>query len=194
MRRPSRAGGRGATALVLVFDVLMFGTTVSTPLYPLYERQLGFGEQTTTIVFATYAAGQIIATLGFGSWSDQLGRTPLLAAAIALSATSAAVHLLPGRPRMALHRPSPVGPVGRSGHRRRDPDARRALPVWRTAATVLAAAVNMGGLGVGVLSSGFLAQWAPDPKGTDARPRPGRCAVLDDRTSEQAGAATLPMS
>lgn len=35
----------------------MVGTTMPTPLYPLYQRELGFGGLMVTVVFATYAVG-----------------------------------------------------------------------------------------------------------------------------------------
>lgn len=149
--------------LALVFVAVMFGTTLPTPLYPLYEHRLGFGEQTTTLVFATYAVGQIVAALGFGSLSDRRGRRPMLAAAIGLSSVSAVVYLLPaalgwlylGRLLSGLS----AGAVTAAA----SPMLVELLPARRTLATVLAATLNIGGLGLGVLASGVLAQYAPHP-------------------------------
>ena len=45
------------------FAVTMLGTTLPTPLYPLYQRAMGFSMLTTTVVFAAYAVG-VLAALG----------------------------------------------------------------------------------------------------------------------------------
>ena len=36
------------------FAVTMIGTTLPTPLYPIYERQIHFSDLTVTLVFAAY--------------------------------------------------------------------------------------------------------------------------------------------
>jgi hypothetical protein len=38
------------------FAVTKLGTTLPTPLYPLYQRAMGFSTLTTTVVFAAYVA------------------------------------------------------------------------------------------------------------------------------------------
>ena len=43
-----------------------------------------------------YAAGVIAALVLVGSWSDRVGRRPMLLAGLALSATSAAIFLIGG--------------------------------------------------------------------------------------------------
>lgn len=51
---------RGWTSVTLIgmaFAIAMLGTTLPTPLYPLYEKAFHFGELVTTVVFAAYAAG-----------------------------------------------------------------------------------------------------------------------------------------
>ena len=61
----------------------MIGTTMPTPLYPIYREAFGFSQLMITIIFAAYAFGVIAALVITGRWSDQLGRRPLLFAAIA---------------------------------------------------------------------------------------------------------------
>ena len=67
----------------------MVGTTLPTPLYPIYERRFGFGGLMVTVVFATYALGVIAALLLMGRQSDQVGRRPVLLAGLACAAASA---------------------------------------------------------------------------------------------------------
>ena len=73
-------GARSFVAAIAAFAVVMLGTTLPTPLYSIYAKDLGFGVTTTTIIFAVYAAGVIVALICFGRWSDILGRRPLLIA------------------------------------------------------------------------------------------------------------------
>ena len=77
LRQRSGRGATGWPAVTLIgaaFAITMLGTTLPTPLYPLYEKAFGFGELVTTVVFAAYAVGVTAALLVFGHWSDQLGR------------------------------------------------------------------------------------------------------------------------
>jgi MFS family permease len=158
---------RGWAAVTLIgtaFAIAMLGTTLPTPLYPLYEKAFHFSELITTVVFAAYAVGVIAALLLFGHWSDQLGRRPMLQAGLVLSGLSAVVFLLAGALGWLF-----VGRVlsglsagiftGTATATIVDlaPDEGKAR------ASLIAAAVNMGGLGAGPLLAGILAQYAPWP-------------------------------
>jgi MFS family permease len=92
--RPARStaylGAAGA------FAVCMAGTTLPTPLYGLYQEQLGFSELIVTVVFAVYAFGVIGALLLAGNVSDTVGRRPVLLTGLGLAALSAACFLLEG--------------------------------------------------------------------------------------------------
>src|ERR1700679_1356051 len=72
----------------------MLGTTLPTPLYGLYQEQLGFSELMVTVIFATYAVGVIASLLLFGRLSDEIGRRGALLPGLALSALSAVAFLL----------------------------------------------------------------------------------------------------
>jgi MFS family permease len=76
-----------------VFVSTMVGTTLPTPLYVIYEAQWGFSSGVVTLIFATYAAGVLAALLLLGPASDQIGRRPVLAATLGLSAVSTAVFI-----------------------------------------------------------------------------------------------------
>ncbi|WP_027941838.1 MFS transporter [Amycolatopsis taiwanensis] len=158
------AGWPAAALLAVAFAIAMIGTTLPTPLYPIYQQAFGFGELLTTIVFATYAIGVVAALLLMGSWSDHLGRRPMLRAGLVLAAASAIVFVLadstawlfPGRVLSGLSAGIFTG------------TATAALvdvaPRGRKArAGLIAAGVNMGGLGLGPVLAGVLAQYAPGP-------------------------------
>jgi MFS family permease len=142
----------------------MLGTTLPTPLYVLYKARFGFTELIITVIFATYAAGVIAALLAFGSWSDQIGRRPVLLLGIGFSALSAVAFLVASSLGLLL--------VGRllSGFSAGiftgtatatlvdlAPARRRGM------ATLVATLVNMGGLGCGPLLAGVVSQWGPLP-------------------------------
>jgi MFS family permease len=166
----ARTGERGATGWTGValagaaFAITMLGTTLPTPLYPSYQQQVGFGELMTTVIFSVYAVGVIAGLLAFGHWSDQLGRRPMLLAGIVLSALSAGAFLLPtslgwlfvGRVLSGLSAGIFTG-TATAAIVDLAPQEKRAR------ASLVAAAVNMGGLGAGPLLAGVLAQYAPLP-------------------------------
>jgi MFS family permease len=167
LRRRSERGLIGWPAVSLIgaaFAITMLGTTLPTPLYPLYEKTFDFGELVTTVVFATYAIGVVAALLLFGHWSDQVGRRPMLQAGLAASGLSAIVFLLAGALGWLF--------VGRmlSGLSAGILTGTATATIvdlapqhGKARASLIAAAVNMGGLGAGPLLAGILAQYAPLP-------------------------------
>jgi MFS family permease len=142
----------------------MLGTTLPTPLYPTYAAQLSFGELVTTVVFAVYAIGVTAGLLLFGHWSDQLGRRPLLLTGLALSGLSAAVFLLPNSlPWLFTGRVLSGLSAGIFTGTATAAIVDLAPEHGRGRAGLIAASVNMGGLGSGPVLAGVLAQYAPWP-------------------------------
>ncbi|MFI6377736.1 MFS transporter [Streptomyces sp. NPDC050546] len=147
-----------------VFAVCMAGTTLPTPLYPLYQDKFGFSELTVTVVYALYAFAVIGVLLLVGDASDAVGRRPVLLCGLGLAAASAvcflcatglgwlytgrllsglSAGLFTGAATAYVMELAPEGGASR--------------------ATFVATAANMGGLGCGPLLSGVLAQYAPWP-------------------------------
>lgn len=151
-------------AVAATFVVTMMGTTLPTPLYPIYQAQLGFSQLIITVIFAAYAVGVIGALIVTGSWSDQIGRRPMLALGLIFSALSAGAFLWGGG--LA---PLIVGRVlsgisaGIFTGTATVAVVELAPPAWAGAATLIATAANMGGLGLGPLFAGVLAQYLPAP-------------------------------
>src|SRR5689334_8281888 len=75
------------------FAVTMLGTTLPTPLYPIYQRHMHFSALIVTVVFATYGIGVLAALLLLGPLSDRFGRKRILLPGLALSALSSIVFL-----------------------------------------------------------------------------------------------------
>ena len=150
--------------LAAAFAINMMGTTLPTPLYPIYQDQLGFSELMITVIFAVYAVGVIAALIITGSWSDQIGRRPMLALGLVFSAASAVAFIWGGALVPLL--------IGRllSGFSAGIFTGTATVAVvemaprqWREQATLVATAANMGGLGLGPFVAGILAQYAPAP-------------------------------
>ena len=94
MTEPDSPSRRGFFLVACALLIAMIGTTLPTPLYVYYQQQMGFGETWVTLIFAIYALGVIAALLAVGSWSDQIGRRPMLFAGLLMGAISAAIFLL----------------------------------------------------------------------------------------------------
>jgi hypothetical protein len=78
----------------LILGVTMLGTTLPTPLYVIYQAQWHFSDAIVTVTFAVYAAVVLATLLLAGRSSDQAGRKPVLAVALACSALSTVVFIL----------------------------------------------------------------------------------------------------
>ncbi|MCW2993240.1 MAG: transporter [Conexibacter sp.] len=165
MRHAPHRHRLGFWSVAFAFLTVMAFSTLPSPLYGLYQQRDGFSSFTITIIYAAYAIGVIAALLLAGHVSDWHGRRRVLLPAIATSIVSAAIFLLwrdlPGLLLARIVNGLSVGVVTATAtawlaelHAAGQPDA----PPQR--AQLIATAVNIGGLGVGPLVSGFLAQWA----------------------------------
>jgi MFS family permease len=150
--------------LVFVFAVTMLGTTLPTPLYVIYQAQWHLSAAIVTVIFAVYAAGVLAALLLAGRSSDQAGRKPVLAAALGASALSTVIFLLApdvevllaGRILSGLSAGLMTGTATAALSELIPASASRR-------ASLAATAANMGGLGLGPLIAGLLAQYASHP-------------------------------
>jgi MFS family permease len=147
-----------------LFAAIMLGTTLPTPLYVIYQAQWHFSSGITTIIFASYAVGVLAALLLAGRSSDQVGRRPVLFAALAFSAVSTVVFIVsPGVGWLFVGRVlSGISSGLVTG------TATAALTDIYSGssprrASMVATAANMGGLGLGPLIAGLFSQFGPDP-------------------------------
>ncbi|HEY3958604.1 MAG TPA: MFS transporter [Streptosporangiaceae bacterium] len=150
--------------LAFVFSATMLGTTLPTPLYVIYQARWHFSAAMVTVIFAVYAAAVLATLLLAGRSSDQAGRKPVLAAGLGAAALSTIAFILaPNESVLLAGRVlSGLGAGLMTG------TATAALTelVPATAgrrASLVATAANMGGLGLGPLIAGLLAQYAPHP-------------------------------
>ena len=158
----------GLWAVAFAFLTVLAFSTVPTPLYALYEARDGFSTFVVTVVFAAYAVGVLVALFLAGHVSDWLGRRRALVPALLASGASAVVFLLwrdlggllLGRVLSGLS----VGIVTATAtaylaelHLGERPGASL------TRAQVLAITANLGGLGLGPIIAGVLAETVDAP-------------------------------
>jgi MFS family permease len=143
-------------------------SAVPSPLYPLYQQRDHFSTFMVTVVFAVYAVGVAVSLLFAGHVSDWVGRKRILIPAIALEAVAALLFLAwPDLPVLILARlinGIGVGMITATATAHLHELHSRHRP--RAAATrfeMVSTAANIGGLGVGPLVAGFLAQYVTQP-------------------------------
>jgi len=148
----------------VAIGALYAGSTVLTPLYPLYRQVFGISQLTITVVYAVYVVGNLTVLFLFGRLSDQIGRRVTTLVALGLTLISALTFLLAaGTPELLLGRAINGFAAGLGAG---------ALTAWiaeleprkdRARAAVVASAGNLGGLAVGGIMSGLLAQYVAAP-------------------------------
>jgi len=142
--------------------------TAPSPLYGLYQQRDGFSTFTITLIFAVYSLGSTSSLFLAGHASDWFGRKFVLLPGLAIGAASAAVFMwwraLPGLYVGRFLTGVSVGIVAATAtaymaelHGRAKPDAspRRGQ--------LGGSIVNLGGLALGALVSGLLAQYVYAP-------------------------------
>jgi MFS family permease len=150
--------------LAAVLTTVMLGTTLPTPLYVIYQAQWHFSAVVVTVTFAVYAVAVLVTLLFAGRSSDQAGRKPVLAVALASSALSTVVFIL--APNVGVLFAGRILSGLSAGLMTGTATAMLTELVPASAsrrASLVATAANMGGLGLGPLIAGLFAQYAPHP-------------------------------
>lgn len=161
---PARTGERRAAFLVGLACTLAFiGGTLPTPLYGLYQEDLGWSTLVVTVVYAAYAGGTTLALVIFGRASDELGRRVVLLGGIAIGAVSAAVFsAFEDLPAVLVARVLSGVSVGILAAASIAALAELS-PAGRLVGSRWGSIAQMVGLGSGPLLAGALAEWAPRP-------------------------------
>ena len=168
---PSRSAFRHRRGFWLVgfaFLVTMAFSAVPAPLYVLYAARDSFGPLMITVIFAAYAVGVIASLFLAGHVSDWLGRRRMAVIAVSVNVASGVIFLLwPTVPGLLVARVVSGVSVGMLTATATaflsELDAAGRGGMSRRRAEIIATAANLGGIGLGPLVSGFLAQYAGDP-------------------------------
>lgn len=158
----------GFWAIGYTFLVLLACSTGPSPLYVLYARRDHFSSSMITLVYAAYAVGVLASLIFVSHLSDVQGRRPHLLAAVVFAVASGALFiawptlagLFAARVLCGISVGLTMGTATaylnelHQAHRPRSPGGRPQL---------LATVANLGGLGVGALVTGLLAQYVAHP-------------------------------
>jgi MFS family permease len=165
-RQPSHPGEPSREVsfwiVAAAFAVTMLGTTLPTPLYVQYQRDLDFGTLVVTVIFAAYAAGVLAALLLFGSASDVVGRRRMLLAGLGCAVLSGAAFLV-AHDVATLIIARLLSGFSAGIFTGTATAALVDLAKDKDRATLVATAANMGGLGAGPPLAGLLTQFTPEP-------------------------------
>jgi MFS family permease len=158
----------GFWSIAYAYLVVMAVATVPSPLYGLYQQRDGFSTFTITLVFGSYALGTTSSLFLAGHLSDWHGRRRVLLPGLGLALASTVVFLvwrdLPGLYVGRILSGLSVGMVAATAtayitelHVQSRPGA----PITR--AQIAGTGVSVGGIGVGALVSGLIAQYVRTP-------------------------------
>ena len=148
-----------------IIALALFASATPSPLYADYAASWHFSTPVLTAVYAVYALGVLTTLLLIGRLSDEIGRRPVLLTALAtLMATSvlfmladSTVWLFIARGIQGLATGLALGAASASLldlHPKRNP----------AAVGLTNGVVSAGGMGLGILISAFLVQFAPAPR------------------------------
>lgn len=167
-RRQARHHSRGFWLVGYLFAVTMAFAAAPAPLYVLYAKEDHFGPFAVTAIFAAYAVGVAVSLYLAGHLSDRFGRLRLIAPAVLLNVVAGLIFvvwqnldmLLVARLISGLG----IGLLTATATAHMTELYRTARPGRPTGpAEIVATAANIGGIGIGPLIGGLLAQFAPRP-------------------------------
>jgi MFS family permease len=158
----------GFWVAAVAFLLNMGFSAVPTPLYAIYATLDGLTPLTITLIYAVYACGVIASLFLGGHVSDWIGRKAVFVPALFINVISAGLFMVwPSLTGLIVARILSGISIGLTTATATAYLAELHLGARPGAhgrrAQVIATAANLGGIGVGPLIAGFLAQYAPDP-------------------------------
>jgi len=169
--RLARSRRRHSTAFWVVaaaFGVNLAFSAVPTPLYVIYQHRDHFSTLMITVVYAVYALGVIASLFLGGHVSDWVGRRRVLVPALAFNVLSAVLFIaFPSLAGLIVARVVSGVSVGlttgtATAYLAELHAGAGGSPTGRRP-QVVATAANLGGIGIGPLGAGLLAQFLPSP-------------------------------
>ena len=144
--------------------ILLMGATIPTPLYGIYRNEFALSQISITLIYAAYSVGVVPTLFFFGPLGDTIGRKPLLILALVISIIGTAIiGLAPGLEWLIIGRLAQgVGIGAVLGN------ATAALVELEShgnkqRASQVASMALLGGLGLGPLIAGLMAQYLSYP-------------------------------
>lgn len=93
-RHRHRPAGVPYRAAVSMLFLVLLGSHMATPLYPLWQERFGLSAATVTVIYACYPVGVIAGLLYGGRLGDQFGRKPPILAGLLLTVSACLAYLL----------------------------------------------------------------------------------------------------
>ncbi|MEO8908298.1 MAG: MFS transporter, partial [Microbacteriaceae bacterium] len=167
-RRTHKRHAAGFWLVAAAYMTAMIFNAIPTPLYPVYQARDGFSMAMVTVVFGVFAFGVAAGLILLGHVSDWIGRKRILIPALILELTAALIFLIfPELPGLLIGRC--LGGLGigmiagtatahlhdlHTAHRPDDGPERF---------EIVSTGANLGGLAIGPLLGGVLAQYVSAP-------------------------------
>lgn len=151
-----------ATTIYAILTAISFSATSSapTPLYHLYQQNLGLSSLTVTLIFASYAFTMVATFLTAARLSDHVGRRPMILVSLLLNSVSMVLFITGGAAEELIAARLVQGvaiSIGMATLGATILDTDRTLgPIYNSITAFL-------GLMVGALLGGALITWAPLP-------------------------------
>ena len=160
--------GSGFWVIAAAFLSVMAFSTLPTPLYALYQQRDGFPTWVITVVFAAYAVGVIASLFFVGHISDWAGRRRMVLVSIAIEFLAAVIFIfwndISGLLVARFISGVGVGALTATATAHLSELRSVARPDEGPArAGTVSTVVNTGGLALGPLIAGVLAQFVPLP-------------------------------
>lgn len=149
-------------AVAYTMTAVAIGLNLLTPLYGLYRQQFAFSALTLTLIFAAYVVTIIPAMLIFGPLADALGRQRIILIAV-LGAALAAILLLAAASTPWLFAARIVQGIAQGAISGAASAALIELGSDLKKTSLVIGTTVTGGIALGPILSGVLAQYAPDP-------------------------------
>jgi MFS family permease len=158
----------GFWIIAAAFLIMMAFSTVPTPLYAFYQARDGFPTFMITVIFAAYAVGVMASLYLVGHVSDWLGRRRIILAAILVNIVAAVIFLLwPEVGGLIVARfvnGVAIGALTATATAHLTELRAVSHPdEGRGRSGIISGVVNIGGLGLGPLVGGILAQYVTGP-------------------------------
>ncbi|MEU4824339.1 MFS transporter [Actinomadura sp. NPDC023710] len=142
-------------------------SNAATPLYVLWQRDIGFSRGTLTVIFAFYIVGLLGSLLVSGVLSDRLGRRPVLLPALVLALVACGVFATATTVGMLIVARLLTGiAVGATVSAGMAAVTDVAGPSRRRLAALLASSAMVFGAGLGPFLAGALSEGLPAPTTT----------------------------
>lgn len=152
-------------AVAYALLILVTGTNLPTPLYRGYEARFGFSPLVVTLIFAAYVAALIPSLLVAGPLSNAVGRRRVLLPSLAVAALGSLSFALAEGTAWLFAARVLQGIVVGSASGALTAALTELHPAGdRRKAALVAAVASMGGLGLGPVLAGLIAQYGPAPR------------------------------